>query len=231
MDSINDTKLNKLRITHILSVAGGKQHKVPECEHLSVPMADNGNSDLSRVIDQVFPFIEKSQQEGNRLFIHCKLGQNRSPTVVIAWLMKKEKKYNSFFKAYKHVKFKRPMVQPHKSYIKQLRDLDLQINKIYSTPANFLTMTFNNGYVDIAHEGWSQYDSTNYIRNQLMEMNTEDLATYQSHQVSVGHESTYESSFNSSREVTPDLNECHKKDSTTFEEELVEPQVTIEKWA
>lgn len=209
MDSINDTKLKVLGITHILSVTSGKQHEVPNCELLSVPMADNGNTDLATVMEKVFPFIDKSQRGNNRLLVHCNLGQNRSPTIVISWLMLNVKKYNSLFKAYRFVKNKRMMVQPHKSYIKQLRSLDLKINKIYSTPDDFLHMSYFEGNLDIAHEAMSAYESTNYIRSQLEVMSTERRNSYNSHQVTTDEseedddDNTYQSASHSSKVIMP----------------------------
>merc|ERR1719419_654039 len=220
MDSTDDEKLKKLGITHILSVTSGKQHEVPNCKLLSVPMADNGNTDLLNVIEKAFPFIEESQRGDNRLLIHCNHGQNRSPTVVIAWLMQKEKK--SMFKAYTFVKSKRAMVHPHKSYIKQLRSLDLEINKIYSIPDNFLTMSMIGSTLDIAHEGMSADDSSRYIRSQLEVMSTEQLETYNSHKKLVQSEdddSTYESVTRSSKVLMPLMTE---------DTELVPPQLDVE---
>jgi len=222
MDSTDDEKLKKLGITHILSVTSGKQHEAPNCELLSVPMADNGNTDLLNVTAKAFPFIEESQRGDNRLLIHCNHGQNRSPTVVIAWLMKKERKYDSLFKAYTFVKSKRGMVQPHKSYIKQLRDLDLEINKIYSTPDNFLTMSLVGSTLDIAHEGMSADDSSRYIRSQLDVMSTEQLETYKSHKKLVesdDDDSTYESVTRSSKVLMPLMTE---------DTELVPPQLDVQ---
>merc|ERR1719317_1284768 len=96
-------------------------------------------------MERAFKVIEESQEGDNRLLIHCNRGQNRSPTLVIAWLMHKVDGFDTMFKAYQHVKSIRPLIHPHISYIKQLRNLDLEINKINSTPQNFLTVSVNSG--------------------------------------------------------------------------------------
>jgi len=207
MDSINNAKLKKLGITHILSVTSGKQHKVPNCKLLSVPMKDDGSSDLKTVISKAFPFINESQQGDNRLLVHCNLGQNRSPTVVIAWLMYNQKRYRSLFNAYKFVKSKRALIQPHVSYVQQLRSIDQQINKIYSTPDDFLTVSYYGSTLNIAHEEMSADESSRYIMEQLDSMNTEQRETYMAHKQSnqSQDDSTYQSSSEHSKVVMPSI--------------------------
>jgi len=78
------TRLKEIGITHILCVSSGKPQKLDGVKLLTVVMADNGNSQLHDIMERSFPFIEESQEKGNKLLIHCKLGQNRSPTLLIA---------------------------------------------------------------------------------------------------------------------------------------------------
>jgi protein-tyrosine phosphatase len=163
-DSMKDNRLAELKITHILSVTSGSQHVVPGCKLLMVAMADNGNSDLSDVRDRTFGFIEESQQEGNKLLVHCHLGQNRSPTVVIAWLMKT--KHWDLHDAYVFVKDKRKIVHPHKLYIEQLREYDKYLNGHYSVLEDYLTMTVNDGQVTVAHENWTPKQRLEYKLSQ-----------------------------------------------------------------
>merc|ERR1719204_1648682 len=134
-------------------------------------MADNGNSCLDSVIERAFPFMDRAMQGDNKLLIHCNNGQNRSPTIVMAWLVLKTNR--TLFDSYRLVKTRREMVQPHKSYIGQLRELDLKVNKIYSIPPEFLTMSYNEGTLNLAHESMTANQSSNYMKSQLDVMNTE----------------------------------------------------------
>merc|ERR1719285_323830 len=97
------------------------------------------------------------------------------------------------------------MVHPHKSYIKQLRDLDWEINKIHSTPEDFLAITFKKGSLRIACESWTLEDSTNFIESQLKEMSTEDRSRYASNKLRVNSLSTYYSNSRSSRIIIPHI--------------------------
>jgi len=164
IDSMKDARLRELKITHILSVTSGRQHLVPGCKLMTVAMADNGNSDLHYVMERSLGFIEESQEDGNKLLIHCHLGQNRSPTLVIAWLMKNNKM--SMHDAYTFVKEKRNLIHPHKLYIEQLREYDRSLHGVYSVKPDFLTLSFADGRVNVAHENWTPIQSLQYRESQ-----------------------------------------------------------------
>jgi len=163
-DSIDDEKLKRIGITHILSVTSGKQHVVPGCKLLAVAMCDNGKSVLDDIIERTFPFMKEAQLKGSKLLIHCQSGQNRSPTLVIAWLMKI--KGYTLFKAWQLVKEEREMVMPHRLYVMQLRELDFQLQGVYSTPENFLLLCCKDGEVTIQHENMTELESFEYRESQ-----------------------------------------------------------------
>merc|ERR1719474_2284405 len=131
---------------------------------MTVAMADNGNSSLVDVMNRSFGFIKESQQHGNKLLIHCHLGQNRSATVVIAWLMT-ECEMN-MHEAYLSVKAKREMIHPNKLYIQQLREYDKQLYGVYSVLPDFLTVSYSDGQLRILHENWSSVESLQYRQSQ-----------------------------------------------------------------
>jgi len=171
-DSTKVERLKELQITHILSVMGGKQHLVSGCKHLSVPMADNGNTSLEEVMDRSFDFIEESQQDGNKILIHCHRGQNRSATVVIAWLMTKSLMNEtpmSMHEAYRFVKERRDVVHPSNLYIQQLREYDKQLFGVYSVKPNFLSLSYEDGELKVEEENWSAVQSREYKKMQKNE--------------------------------------------------------------
>jgi len=164
IDSMKNMRLKELKITHILSVASGKQYQVPGCKLRTVPMADNGCSDLNHVMERSLDFIKESQEDGNKLLIHCQHGQNRSPTLVIAWLMKKEKM--NMHDAYSFVKERRNLVHPHKLYIEQLREYDKRLHGVYSVMPGFLNISVSDGRVNVAQENWTPLQSLQYRESQ-----------------------------------------------------------------
>jgi len=127
-------RLNKLKqrqITHILSLSE-QQLVIPCCKVLRVPMDNNGRSDLKEIMIRTFGFMFDGQQEGCKLIVHCR-GQNRSAVIVIAWLIKTWN--TSLHDAYSFVKKKRSSIQPHWTYMLQLRDFDKLLHGSHAAPS------------------------------------------------------------------------------------------------
>jgi dual specificity MAP kinase phosphatase len=63
----------------------------------------------------------------SKVLVHCQAGVSRSPTIVIAYLMRKLKlKMND---AYGKVREKRPIVAPNLIFMSQLMDFELSLFK------------------------------------------------------------------------------------------------------
>jgi len=134
----NEFELRAKGITHILSLIGA-QTRVhwAEVKRECVPMNDFGKTSLKDVIEKVYEFIERGQKDGNNLLVHCKIGQNRSAAVVIAFLMMSHKK--SLYRAHKELKTLRPLVQINVGYAKQLLELERELfNGDNSLPADWM---------------------------------------------------------------------------------------------
>jgi len=160
-------KLLGLGITHIISIVGGGRYKDFYPKHMYIPLRDNGSSDLLEKLDDAFDFVMESQQPGNKLFIHCQLGQNRSASFVIGFLMKS--KNISLHEAYTFLKERRELIHPHKKYIEQLRELDFKLHKVYSTPGSFLDIALcSKEDIKIMHLNFSKFDSVKYKRTQIL---------------------------------------------------------------
>merc|ERR1719378_1095506 len=122
-------------------VSSGNQHYVPDRKLMIAPMRDDGFSELEDIIEKSFSFMDEAVRIG-KLLVHCNLGQNRSPTLVIAWLMKRNESLNesikSLYYAYAFVKEKRPEIHPIIGYIEQLREIEKEVYGYYSVPPDFL---------------------------------------------------------------------------------------------
>jgi len=162
-------KLIGLGITHIISIVGGGRYKDFYPKHMYIPLRDNGSSNLLEKLDDSYDFMMESQQSGNKLFIHCQLGQNRSASFVIGFLMKFRNL--SLHEAYTMLKEKRELIHPHKKYIEQLRELDLQLHKVYSTPGSFLDIALcSKEDIKIMHLNFNTADSVKYKRRQKLNL-------------------------------------------------------------
>jgi len=185
-DSMNEARLKELKVTHILSVTCGKQHEVNGCKLKAYPMSDKGTSNLDKVMKSTFGFIEESQQNGKKLLVHCLLGQNRSPTLVIAWLMTEF--HWTLHEAYIFVKEKRNVTQPTKRYIDQLREYDKRLHGVYSVLPDFLNLKMVDGKPHLLHENWSTEQSREYIKKQVRVSKSLQLQNAVSHRKQYLHE-------------------------------------------
>jgi len=134
-DANNEKELRAKGITHILSLIGHKS-SVKWVKHKHKPMNDYGKTDLKGVLKEVLVFMEEGQKEGNSLLVHCQSGQNRSATVVIAFLMMSCQK--TLFLSHKELKNLRPVVQINVEYAKQLLELEKELFKENSLPSNWM---------------------------------------------------------------------------------------------
>jgi len=130
----NRAALADLGITHILSVAecdiGHRQRvrlppsKDDPCTRLIIAVQDIASTRLDRHFDACSAFISEALAEGS-ILVHCKAGQSRSATVVIAHLMREERWTTN--KALSFVQQRRPSVQPNIGFMEQLRAFEVRL--------------------------------------------------------------------------------------------------------
>jgi len=120
----NKKMLKEIGITRILSVkeSFGLPPPNPDFEVLHMPMSDYGNQDLRDLMDQCIDFIEQTKQKQEKILIHCRLGVNRSTTIVLAYLMLRERW--TLKQAWTHVKAQRSVALPQQGYWLQLIALE-----------------------------------------------------------------------------------------------------------
>ncbi|KAG2379149.1 hypothetical protein C9374_007787 [Naegleria lovaniensis] len=144
--------IKNLGITHILTIAsefnprfhdrsydkvpdiGSDENSYIETSHTfvtkHVKMKETQNTDLIGTFNECLPFIEESldQSKGKRkLLIHCHVGINRSASIVIMYLMKKNSWTLS--ESLKYVREKRSLVMPMPEFVKQLKQYNIALKK------------------------------------------------------------------------------------------------------
>jgi hypothetical protein len=113
---VNESCLDSLNITHILSLlVDGEQtesynevtmrYKVKQLN-----VADKSDFPLQQFLDDAFCFIESSVNAGEKVLVHCRRGISRSPTLVIAYLIRKFQV--PFRIAYEFVRIRRTSIDP-----------------------------------------------------------------------------------------------------------------------
>ncbi|GBB90551.1 hypothetical protein RclHR1_17540004 [Rhizophagus clarus] len=109
------------RITHILTVAEGINPTYPESYMYKViSVRDYNSQNLITHFDATHKFIQMTlQEENNNILVHCQAGISRSPTVIIAYIMKTQKM--SYDDAFNLVQSKRPAICPNLGFRQQLK--------------------------------------------------------------------------------------------------------------
>jgi protein-tyrosine phosphatase len=125
--------LLKEGITHIINVTKNlpfyhENSKRIKIEYLRIPVNDGFDQDIRKYFDETNNFIDKVKEQNGKVFVHCQAGISRSPSIVIAYLMKKEKEqYQTVFN---EVRAKRPII-----------DLNFKFgNELYEYGLKFLTI-------------------------------------------------------------------------------------------
>ena len=122
-------ELKSKGITHVLTLLG---------DHDKVKLDLQGNGIDHKVIEaydgprylinahfgETYEFIELGRKKGN-VFVHCYAGAIRSPTIVIAYLIKSTKE--SAESCYYLVKSKRERSNPHQGFLNQLIQYSIDV--------------------------------------------------------------------------------------------------------
>lgn len=118
----NHEALLRLNIGYVLNAA-------KECENCfemnknfqykRLNLVDNPNqSALAQMLDESFEFLNAAREQNKGVLVHCKAGQSRSVTIVIAYLMRTYKWTLSH--AYSYVQQRKPDISPNLGFMGQL---------------------------------------------------------------------------------------------------------------
>ncbi|XP_066937605.1 dual specificity protein phosphatase 10-like isoform X2 [Macrobrachium rosenbergii] len=130
-DAQNLRVLQALGITRVLNVTSHLPgyHQDSGICYKTLPAMDSGHQNLRQFFDEAIHFIDEARQAGDRVLVHCQAGVSRSPTIVIAYLMKHTRM--TMVDSYKYVKARRPIISPNLNFMGQLVEWEtaLQANK------------------------------------------------------------------------------------------------------
>jgi len=119
-NACNILDLRRLGINYILNCAYDcKNTHLPKCiTELHLKIRDESDFEIFKYFEKANDFINQVRSKGGIILIHCKLGISRSPSFVLAYLMKY---YNfSFENALKFLRNKRPQVNPNEGFMNYL---------------------------------------------------------------------------------------------------------------
>ena len=87
-------------------------------KYLKLDLSDSPHENLLLHLEKALSFLEDAGKQNGRVLVHCVLGKSRSPSIIIAYLVKF--KSMSLLEAFEVVKEKRKSVLPNRSFIRQL---------------------------------------------------------------------------------------------------------------
>ena len=118
----NASNLDELRangITRILNCTREIDNFFPaDFQYKNIRVYDEESTDLLRFFEETCKFIKEAKDTGGKCLVHCKMGISRSASCTIAFIMKEYGK--DLFSALLHAKDRRSIVNPNKSFLKQL---------------------------------------------------------------------------------------------------------------
>ena len=122
----NIQKLKELNIKKVLTIMNyGAPSYSPEdnINHKIISIADMQTENIIKYFGECLNFIKGEE----KILVHCMAGSSRSATVVIAYLMWKEKK--SFHDELNFVNGKRFYIFPNPGFLSQLRTFEKELIK------------------------------------------------------------------------------------------------------
>ncbi|CAN9499867.1 unnamed protein product [Ophioblennius macclurei] len=130
----NRKRLHKLGITHVLNAAHSKQGSIGDqsfygdaCVYFGIPAEDSDKFDLSQYFKLAADFIHKAlKNKDGKVLVHCIMGMSRSATLVLAYLMTRQR--FSLKDALRHVIQKRA-IYPNRNFLSLLLKLDEQLTQ------------------------------------------------------------------------------------------------------
>ncbi|XP_032093091.1 dual specificity protein phosphatase 3 [Thamnophis elegans] len=128
----NIMRLQRLGITHVLNAAEGKSfmhvntnadfYEGTAIVYHGIKANDTQEFNLSHYFEEAADFIDKAlAQKDGRVFVHCREGYSRSPTLVIAYLMLRQ---NMDVKSAVSAVRQKREIGPNDGFLKQLCQLN-----------------------------------------------------------------------------------------------------------
>mmetsp|Transcript_17244 Transcript_17244/g.23966 ORF Transcript_17244/g.23966 Transcript_17244/m.23966 type:complete len:506 (-) Transcript_17244:27-1544(-) len=125
----NKHTLKRLGVTHIVTVMPDSDCLYTEDFHYHiVAIEDDHRENIAQYFAKCHEFMDNAlSDERNAVFVHCAAGISRSSTMVISYLMAKQKM--SFTDAYQHVKSQRQIISPNQGFQQQLKHFEKELHK------------------------------------------------------------------------------------------------------
>ncbi len=116
--------LKQLGIKQILTIGSEiPKHKTTDFKTMHINLDDSPSSNMYAYFAETYKFIRR-----DKTLVHCMAGISRSATIVINYLMQKNR--ITYDEAYKICKKKRPIIEPNLGFIQQLKRMESMMKRI-----------------------------------------------------------------------------------------------------
>lgn len=114
----NRFSLQKLGITHILTIAEFKPYHPEIFSYRTINIEDEASVDIFTHFEESVKFLEDAISSGGKVLVHCRAGISRSATMVAAYVMKHKKIPRD--ESIDFVRERRPRIFPNPGFYTQL---------------------------------------------------------------------------------------------------------------
>ena len=117
--------LERLGVRYVLNVTSKPPvyELSPGIHYKQLEAADNSFQNLRQFFEEAFDFIDLARDNQSGVLVHCQAGISRSPTIAVAYLMKKYPAM-AMADAYKFVKTRRSIISPNLNFMGQLWEFE-----------------------------------------------------------------------------------------------------------
>jgi len=113
--------LDNYKITHIINCAKESPNYFPEkYQYHNIELKESAAEDVLSKLNMSYNLLHDLKKKGEKVFIHCLDGINRSPTIIIGYFIK-ENGWD-YETAMLNMKKKRVMINPSYSFSNQLKE-------------------------------------------------------------------------------------------------------------
>ncbi|VDP15787.1 unnamed protein product [Onchocerca flexuosa] len=129
-DAMDSRVLSKYGIRYVINLS--KNCPQPDAleqegHFMRIPISDTYQAKLLPHFEDAFKFLDKVCECGSVALIHCLAGISRSPTLAIAYMMRRNNWTSE--QAYRYVKERRPSISPNFNFMGQLLEYELRLRE------------------------------------------------------------------------------------------------------
>lgn len=124
--ALDDKLLSKFGINVIFVIGMGLKQKFPDkYKYYKYEVNDCLSENIKFHFKSFCEQMDSELKSGNIVYVHCSAGISRSATMIIAYVMYKNK--ITFEESFKYVESKRNIICPNSSFIKQLKEFENEL--------------------------------------------------------------------------------------------------------